>query len=274
MGETLGSQIGAGTTATTGAINQLGTNLGGQIGGIGTQIGTGLGGLGTQLAGLGTTFGAGISGLGNLIGMGNLQARNIATRQAAQQQQQRGLQAIGGGDGFIKALAPGLTQGNVQYELTGLAEGGSTTKEHDPFATDDTISKSSLRPGLTKAQINYILEGLPEFPEKKAEGGIVNHNPQFFSEGGLGSIENRYVKGEGDGTSDSVPAMLANGEFVIPADVVSSLGNGSNDSGASVLDQFLRVIRDHKRKADAKSLPPDSKGPLAYLTDAKRRVKA
>lgn len=67
--------------------------------------------------------------------------------------------------------------------------------------------------------------------------------------------------------------MLANGEFVIPADVVSSLGNGSNDSGAKVLDEFLRVIRDHKRKADAKHLPPDSKGPLSYLTDAKRKVR-
>lgn len=271
----LAQQIASGTQATTGAINQLGSNIGSQIGGLGTQIGEGFGGLGTQIGGLGTTLGAGIAGLSGLIGLGNLQARNIATRQAAQQQQQRGMQAIAGtGDDFIKSLSPGLTQGNVGYELTGLAEGGSTTREHDPFATDDTISKSSLRPGLTKAQINYILEGIPDFPEKKAEGGIIDHNPQFFSEGGLGTIENRYVKGDGDGTSDSVPAMLANGEFVIPADVVSSLGNGSNDAGASVLDQFLRTIRDHKRKADAKSLPPDSKGPLAYLIDAKRRAKA
>jgi len=90
----------------------------------------------------------------------------------------------------------------------------------------------------------------------------------------LSSIENRYVAGEGDGTSDSVPAMLANGEFVIPADVVSSLGNGSNEAGASVLDQFLASIRDHKHSKGSKGLPPDSKGPLSYLTDAKRKVKA
>jgi len=97
------------------------------------------------------------------------------------------------------------------------------------------------------------------------------HNPEFFSEGGL---KHAYVKGEGDGTSDSVPAMLASGEFVIPADVVSSLGNGDNDAGAKTLAEFLAVIRKHKRAADAKHLPPDSKGPLAYLTDAKRKVKA
>jgi hypothetical protein len=67
--------------------------------------------------------------------------------------------------------------------------------------------------------------------------------------------------------------MLANGEFVIPADVVSSLGNGSNDSGSKVLDSFLETIRSHKQKHDAKHLPPDSKGPLAYLLEAHKKVK-
>jgi len=104
------------------------------------------------------------------------------------------------------------------------------------------------------------------------EGMPDGHNPQFFSVGGLNSLENTYVKGDGDGTSDSVAAMLAKGEFVIPADVVSDLGNGSNDAGAEVLDEFLKTIREHKRAADAKNLPPDSKGALAYLLDAKRKV--
>ena len=111
-------------------------------------------------------------------------------------------------------------------------------------------------------------------PHQYAQGGdVAEHNPQFFSEGGLNTLKNTFVKGDGDGTSDSIPAMLANGEFVIPADVVSSLGNGSNDSGAHVLDEFLKVIRQHKRKADAKQLPPDSKGALGYLLEAKRKVK-
>ena len=100
------------------------------------------------------------------------------------------------------------------------------------------------------------------------------HNPQFFSEGGLNSLHNKFVQGPGDGTSDSVPAMLANGEFVIPADVVSSLGNGSNESGAHVLDAFLKTVREHKQKHDAKHLPPDSKGALAYLLKAKQKARA
>jgi hypothetical protein len=100
-----------------------------------------------------------------------------------------------------------------------------------------------------------------------AAGGLIGHNPEFFSEGGA-SLGNRYVKGEGDGTSDSVPAMLASGEFVIPADVVSGLGNGDNDAGAQVLDEFMAAIRKHKRGASPDQLPPDSKGPLSYLSEA------
>jgi hypothetical protein len=108
------------------------------------------------------------------------------------------------------------------------------------------------------------LVAMPHF----ADGG---HVPEFYSEGGL---KNRYVKGAGDGTSDDVPAMLANGEFVIPADVVSGLGNGSNDSGAKVLDEFLQTVRAHKQMHDAKNLPPDSKGALAYLAEAHKKVRA
>ena len=107
--------------------------------------------------------------------------------------------------------------------------------------------------------------------EYAADGGsIPGHNPQFFSEGGMG---NRYVRGEGDGTSDSVPAMLASGEFVIPADVVSGLGNGDNDAGAHVLDQFMQAIRKHKRAADPSELPEDSKGPLSYLEEAMKKAR-
>lgn len=152
-----------------------------------------------------------------------------------------------------------------------MADGGSTTqKAYNPYDVSSGIS-GSLTPGLTKARLDYLLTGLPQ---SKAEGGsIEGHNPQFFSEGGLGSMENTFVEGDGDGTSDQVPAMLANGEFVIPADVVSGLGNGSNDAGAEVLQEFLKAIREHKHSAKADKLPPESKGPLAYLTNAKRKVK-
>ena len=59
------------------------------------------------------------------------------------------------------------------------------------------------------------------------------------------------LKGPGDGMSDSIPASiggqqearLADSEFVIPADVVSHLGNGSSDAGAKVLYNMMDRIR-------------------------------
>jgi len=159
--------------------------------------------------------------------------------------------------------------------LIHMADGGSTAFP---------AAQGLLHGRQTKPADLFGLDGAALYPAPHlASGGNIpfeartlpeGHNPQFFSEGGLNAIHNRYVTGQGDGTSDSIPAMLANGEFVIPADVVSSLGNGSNDSGAKVLDEFLKTIRDHKRKADAKHLPPDSKGALGYLLEAKHKARA
>jgi hypothetical protein len=229
------------------------------------------------------------SGLGSIVG---------GTALAAQQLNN---QATNPG---LMNLTPGLTR-PMDYDLAGLshyATGGSTTSKNSSSLFNDkgeynygNISDTPLTAALTKHNVGYTLAGLPT----KANGGLIEHMadggqfgfsgnfgitdktapahesfqpPQFFSEGGR-DLQHRYVTGAGDGTSDSIPAMLANGEFVIPADVVSNLGNGSNDSGAKILDEFLRVIREHKRKADGRHLPPDSKGPLSYLTDAKRKAR-
>ena len=67
--------------------------------------------------------------------------------------------------------------------------------------------------------------------------------------------------------------MLANGEFVIPADVVSALGNGSNDAGADKLTGALHSIRKQKQK-NGTGLPPDSKDLTHYIVKAKHKVKA
>lgn len=190
-------------------------------------------------------------------------------------------------------LTSNVLTGDPNYNLIGsiaeqepqeMAAGGSPDTQgiydlsytaSSPFLSSGA-SIMALKPGLVKPKnLNYELAGYPFGKEWKAakEGGPIGHNPEFFSEGGLNSLKNSYVKGKGDGTSDSIPAMLANGEFVIPADVVSSLGNGSNDSGAEILSEFLKTIREHKRKADSRKLPPDSKGALGYLTEAKKKVK-
>lgn len=74
-----------------------------------------------------------------------------------------------------------------------------------------------------------------------------------FANGGSSSASSsnipprgRKVRGGGDGRSDSIPAMLSDGEFVVSAPVVSALGNGSNDAGAKQLDGMQKkVLRKH-----------------------------
>jgi hypothetical protein len=85
--------------------------------------------------------------------------------------------------------------------------------------------------------------------------------PQMAGGGSLGGYSDggRMLRGPGDGMSDSIPATinkrqparLADGEFVVPADVVSHLGNGSTDAGAKKLYAMMdkvRVARTGKKK--------------------------
>ena len=158
-------------------------------------------------------------------------------------------------------LTPGLSTGNTNYTL-----GSGTTPALDLYSTPtNTGIQQAQTPAPNPATQSYAMGGDVQ------NNGAYQHNPSFFSEGGM---ENRYVQGEGNGTSDDVAAMLADGEFVIPADVVSRLGNGSSNAGAHVLDQFLSVVREDKNDHDPHELPPDSKGPLAYLEQAFKKAKA
>ena len=85
--------------------------------------------------------------------------------------------------------------------------------------------------------------------------------PRMMARGGLA----HYARGGGGGQDDKIPAYLSNGEYVIDAATVSDLGDGSNDHGARVLDQFRKNIREHKRSAPADQIPPKAKSPLHYL---------
>lgn len=81
------------------------------------------------------------------------------------------------------------------------------------------------------------------------------------------------VTGPGDGQSDDIPAMLADGEYVFDADTVAQLGNGSTKAGSKILDKFREELRAHKRSAPVNKIPPPSKSPLAYLAEAQKKMK-
>jgi hypothetical protein len=76
----------------------------------------------------------------------------------------------------------------------------------------------------------------------------------------------KHVEGPGDGQSDDIPAWLADGEFVFPADVVAALGNGSTKAGTKKLYDMMHAIRHRSRSKGPKDLPPPAlKSPLDYL---------
>jgi hypothetical protein len=100
------------------------------------------------------------------------------------------------------------------------------------------------------------------YKPKYAEGGIAEYSLGGYAAGG----NPRLLKGPGDGMSDDIPATIANkqparladGEFVIPADVVSHLGNGSTDAGAKHLYAMMDKVRKARtgNKKQGKQIKP------------------
>ena len=82
-----------------------------------------------------------------------------------------------------------------------------------------------------------------------------------------GEAENSFaVRGAGDGRSDSIPAVLSDGEYVIDAETVALLGNGSSKAGAEKLDDMRVKIRKHKGRDLARgAFSAKAKQPEAYL---------
>ena len=95
--------------------------------------------------------------------------------------------------------------------------------------------------------------------------------------GGLMELaKGRYLQGETDGMADKIPAQigqdqpaaLSHGEFVVPADVVSHLGNGNSDAGAKKLYQMMDKIRTARTgtKKQGKEINPDKFMPGGLAT--------
>lgn len=94
------------------------------------------------------------------------------------------------------------------------------------------------------------------------------------STGGLGAtraLPSRHSKGGGNGRADTIDAKLSDGEYVIDAETVSMLGDGSNDEGARILDDMRKRVRSHKGKALSRGqISPNAKSPLAYMKGARK----
>jgi hypothetical protein len=98
----------------------------------------------------------------------------------------------------------------------------------------------------------------------RVSGGEYNKAPAM-AQGGLNAMS-RFVRGGGTGRSDEIDAKLSDGEYVIDAETVAMLGDGSSKAGAKRLDEMRAEIRKHKGKTLARGkFSPDAKSPLTYL---------
>jgi len=98
-----------------------------------------------------------------------------------------------------------------------------------------------------------------------AQGGLPQMSNVPLVQGRMDFRQGSAVHGEGDGQSDDIPAMLADGEYVIDAETVAQIGNGSTKAGAQALDKFREGIRAHKRSAPINKIPPKTKALTSYL---------
>jgi hypothetical protein len=135
-----------------------------------------------------------------------------------------------GGAGPLKLVAKG---GAIQSYATGgtIQSGGI----RDLYGTPD--NQPTISPGLSGF-------GLGRLNNLAGEQALDKAKTLGYARGG-------YLDGQGDGMSDSIPATiegkqparLADGEFVIPADVVSHLGNGSSKAGSKRLYAMMQKVR-------------------------------
>jgi hypothetical protein len=174
--------------------------------------------------------------------------------------------AKGGMADFQKMLAKQKAEqeavGEAAYERSrakvedrGIVSRPLSESSTDPYtASINRMKKAHQVAGIKMQEMPKL--NMPESfsVTEAAGGGIMRGDLGGYSDGG------RLLKGPGDGVSDSIPAVignkqparLADGEFVVPARIVSELGNGSTEAGARKLYAMMERIQKGRRKSVGK----------------------
>jgi len=130
------------------------------------------------------------------------------------------------------------------------------------------ISNPAQHPNPEMARLDFV-EAFGESAYAKLESRVLGRESSPSPEGGL--VEQGFNAGGpvpvGDGMSDSVPAnidgvepvALSEGEFVVPADVVSGLGNGSTNAGAQRLSELMADVRQSRTGTTSQAPPINAK---------------
>lgn len=137
---------------------------------------------------------------------------------------------------------------------TGDADGGLIADKHPRYAMGGGIGGYYPEPDDGDRQLGVA--GLNQGPQYPMQGIGYAMGGQLggYSDGG------QLLKGPGDGVSDDIPAQigqrqparLADGEFVVPARIVSELGNGSTDAGAKRLYAMMDRVQANRKKTVGK----------------------
>jgi hypothetical protein len=172
--------------------------------------------------------------------------------------------SVPGNKGAAKPANGNAALGNTAIEAMMAAKGKGT-----PVAPTTPQQPNPVGPvnidDINKVYIPQYEDYVQRPYERHADGGQINYAMGGLSSLGSYSDGGRLLRGPGDGVSDSIPATigdkqparLAEGEFVIPARIVSELGNGSTDAGAKRLYAMMDRIK-HKR-AKTKNIAADTK---------------
>jgi hypothetical protein len=179
--------------------------------------------------------------------MGQLQMSSVKPRK---QSGDDDVEAYRGG--IMRSYADGGITGGSNFLQAPLDIGEGNVNGYTPAGSGQTTGgftgqNNNSGGGFGGTESDYALTGYdPQNEMGFATGGGIS------SLGGYATGGNpRLLKGPGDGMSDNIPATingrqparLADGEFVIPADVVSHLGNGSTEAGAKQLHAMMDKIR-------------------------------
>jgi hypothetical protein len=130
------------------------------------------------------------------------------------------------------------------------------------------------RPMMPQNAQGMPQQGRPQMPQRPRDPKTAYYQygqvpTQAKAMGGLSQVHSMKIGGGADGRSDDVNAVLSDGEYVMDAETVAMLGNGSSKAGAAKLDQMRSKLRQHKGKNLASGkISPNAKSPLSYLRGA------
>ena len=175
-----------------------------------------------------------------------------------------------GGSGGSGTYTPGGGRLNPIFSAQLPAAGGlgtiGATRTARPLGDVDWLTYGQ-RPELKF--FDYAVRNNPApvttpVPGNPAGPIMEERNPMAMAKGGRSTFA---VNGPGTGRSDDIPAVLSDGEYVIDAETVALLGDGSSKAGAKKLDDLRVKVRKHKGKKLAKGrFSANAKKPEAYLS--------